>query len=57
MDYEHLYQILPKSHWHWTVKDTLLWLDYIGMQNLSQKFCNPLENQNRAQSMEVFFPV
>lgn len=57
MDYEHLYQILPKSHWHWTVKDTLLWLDYIGMQNLSQKFCNPLENQNRAQSMGVFFPV
>lgn len=39
MDYEDLYHLLPKSHWQWTVKDTLEWLNYIGLQSLRNKFC------------------
>lgn len=57
MDYEELYAIIPKSHWLWTIQDTLIWLDYIGLHALKSKFCNTSIIKNSVQSTAAYYPV
>jgi hypothetical protein len=38
MDYQKLYEILPKSPVKWTVADMEKWLDFIGLTNLYPNF-------------------
>lgn len=57
MDYEELYAIIPKSHWLWTIQDTLMWLDHIGLHALKSKFCNTSIIKNSVQSTAAYYPV
>lgn len=33
MDFENLYNLIPKSPEQWDILDTLNWLDFIGLSN------------------------
>ena len=38
MDYEKLYQALPKLPVRWNVNDIEIWLTFVGLSNLYSKF-------------------
>jgi len=57
MNYDHLFKILPKTHWQWNIEDTKHWLTYIGLDSLKNKFCNHPLIKNIAPSMAVYLPV
>jgi len=40
MDYQKLYEDLPKHPVKWTVSDVEIWLHFIGLSNLYLKFSN-----------------
>lgn len=54
MDYQKLFEILPKSYRKWTVNDMELFLKFIGLANLYPKFSTFIINyQNNLQLMVV----
>jgi len=53
MNYEELYAIIPKMHWQWNVEDTALWLEFIGLPSLQNKFRNVLLIYKPAQLTAV----
>ena len=44
MDYQKLFSIIPKEPRRWTQCDVESWLDFIGLHDLSDVFCNWLIN-------------
>ena len=40
MDFEKLYDFLPKTTEKWSIDDVALWLNFIGLGNYSDKFSN-----------------
>lgn len=40
MDFDKLYEVLPKYSLTWTVDDIETWLNFIGLSNLVPKFRN-----------------
>ena len=50
MDYQRLYEELPKQPIKWIVTDIEKWLKFIGLSNLFPKFRNPSITQNNSPS-------
>lgn len=38
MDYENLYKVLPKDPKRWKQDDVTIWLEFIGLKDLDEKF-------------------
>ena len=44
MDFEKLYDFLPKTTERWSIEEVAMWLNFIGLGNYSDKFSNFLKN-------------
>lgn len=53
MDYQRLYEELPKHPVKWTVNDIETWLKFVGLSNLYPKFSTHSTTQNSCRSMAV----
>lgn len=42
MDYQKLYTVIPKEPRRWTQNDVESWLEFIGLQELSDLFCKKI---------------
>lgn len=51
MDYQRLYEELPKQPIKWTVSDIEVWLRFVGLSNLYPKFSSCALIQNSFRSM------
>lgn len=51
MDYQRLYEELPKQPIKWTVSDIEVWLRFVGLSNLYPKFSSSALIQNSSPSM------
>ena len=40
MDFEKLFEVLPKEPIKWNTYDIGIWLNFIGLSNLNDKFSN-----------------
>lgn len=38
MDFDKLYEVLPKYSTTWTIDDIEIWLNFIGLSNMVKKF-------------------
>lgn len=48
MDFDKLYEVLPKYSTTWTVDDIETWLNFIGLTNFVKKFRNSFHNEGEA---------
>ena len=40
MDYESLYKLIPKEPKKWLMQDVVIWLQFIGLGSMQDKFGN-----------------